>query len=55
VLVGDPAQIDNPFVDRRSNGLVYTREKMRNQVCSAHISLNRGERSELAEMAARLM
>lgn len=55
VLAGDPAQIDNPFVDRRSNGLVYTREKMRSQACSAHITLNRGERSELAEMAARLM
>lgn len=55
ILVGDPAQIDNPYVDRRSNGLVYTRDKLRNQPCSAHVALERGERSELAEAGARLM
>ena len=55
ILVGDPAQIDNAYVDRRSNGLVYTREKLKNQACSAHITLERGERSPLAEAGARLM
>jgi PhoH-like ATPase len=55
VLVGDPAQIDNPYVDSRSNGLVYTRQKMRGQPFAAHISLSKGERSPLAEAAARLM
>jgi PhoH-like ATPase len=55
ILVGDPAQIDNAYVDRRSNGLVYTREKLKNQSCSAHITLERGERSPLAEAGARLM
>ena len=55
VLVGDPAQIDNPYVDRLSNGLVYTRERLRDEACSAHVTLERGERSELAEAAARKM
>ena len=55
VLVGDPAQIDNPYVDQRSNGLVYTRDRLKNQACAAHITLERGERSQLAEAGARLM
>lgn len=55
VMVGDPAQIDHPYVDSRSNGLVYTRQKMRGQPFAAHITLSRGERSELAEAGARLM
>jgi PhoH-like ATPase len=55
VLVGDPAQIDNPYVDSRSNGLVYTRQRMRGQPFAAHIPLLKGERSPLAEAAARLL
>ncbi len=55
VLVGDPAQIDNPYVDRLSNGLVYTRERLRDEACSSHVTLERGERSQLAEAAARKM
>lgn len=55
VMVGDPAQIDNPYVDRRSNGLVHTRNKLRGQKLTAHISLTKGERSQLAEMGAQLM
>ncbi len=55
VLIGDPEQIDNPYVDRRSNGLVYTRDRLRNHACSAHVTLERGERSELAEAGAKLM
>jgi len=55
VLVGDPAQIDNPYVDRLSNGLVYTRDRLRHERCSAHVTLERGERSELAEAAAQKM
>jgi PhoH-like ATPase len=55
VLVGDPAQIDNPYVDSRSNGLVYTRQRMRGQPFAAHVPLNKGERSPLAEAAARLL
>lgn len=55
VMIGDPAQIDNPYVDSRSNGLVYTRNRLKGQPFVAHIALNRGERSELAEAGARLM
>ncbi len=55
VLVGDPAQIDNPYVDSRSNGLVYTRQRMRGQAFAAHVPLVKGERSALAEAAARLL
>lgn len=55
VLIGDPAQIDNPYVDSRSNGLVYTRQRMRGQPFAAHIPLNKGERSPLAEAGARLL
>ena len=55
VLVGDPAQIDNPYVDRLSNGLVYTRDRLRDESCSSHVTLERGERSQLAEAAAKKM
>ncbi|BCU77792.1 PhoH family protein [Luteolibacter sp. LG18] len=55
VLVGDPAQIDNPYVDSRSNGLVYTRNRLKGQPFAAHVALSRGERSELAEAGAQLM
>ncbi len=55
VLVGDPAQIDNPYVDSRSNGLVYTRNRLKGQPFVAHVALTRGERSELAEAGASLM
>ncbi len=55
VLVGDPAQIDNPYVDSRSNGLVYTRQRMRGQSFAAHVPLVKGERSPLAEAGARLL
>jgi PhoH-like ATPase len=55
VLVGDPAQIDNPYVDSRSNGLVYTRDRLKGLPFVAHVALSRGERSELAEAGATLM
>ncbi|MGD7654002.1 MAG: PhoH family protein [Verrucomicrobiales bacterium] len=55
VLVGDPAQIDNPYVDSRSNGLVYTQNRLKGQPFVAHVALNRGERSELAEAGAQCM
>jgi PhoH-like ATPase len=55
VMVGDPAQIDNPYVDSRSNGLVYTRNRLRGQSITAHIGLTKGERSALAEMGAQRM
>jgi PhoH-like ATPase len=55
VMVGDPAQIDNPYVDSRSNGLVYTRNRLKGQQITAHVCLTKGERSPLAEAGASLM
>ncbi|PTY08317.1 phosphate starvation-inducible protein PhoH [Opitutaceae bacterium EW11] len=55
VLIGDPAQIDNPYVDSRSNGLVYCYNRMKGQPLAAHIKLTKGERSKLAELAADLL
>ena len=55
VLIGDPTQIDNPYVDARSNGLVYCFNRMRGQSIAAHVTLTKGERSRLAELAADLL
>jgi PhoH-like ATPase len=55
VLIGDPAQIDNPYVDSRSNGLVYCHNRMKGQSLAAHVKLTKGERSRLAELAADLL
>jgi PhoH-like ATPase len=55
ILIGDPAQIDNPYVDSRSNGLVYCHNRMKGQAIAAHVKLTKGERSKLAELAADLL
>lgn len=55
VLTGDPEQIDTPYVDLRSNGLTFLVERFRSQTISAHVTLTKGERSELAEIAANIL
>ena len=55
VFTGDPYQIDNPYVDIQSNGLTYVLERFKGQKLAATITLTRGERSELAELAANLL
>lgn len=55
ILTGDPYQIDNPYVDSSSNGLTYLVEKFRGEKIAAHVTLTKGERSELAELAANLL
>jgi len=55
VLTGDPYQIDNPYVDSSSNGLTYVVEKFKDQDVAGHITLQKGERSCLAELAANLL
>ena len=55
ILIGDLAQIDNPYVDAHTNGLVYTRNRLQGQGFMAHVNLFKGERSEMAEVAANLM
>jgi PhoH-like ATPase len=55
VLTGDPNQIDNPYVDALSNGLTYTIERFKNSEIAGHVTLRKGERSPLAELAAQLL
>jgi PhoH-like ATPase len=55
VLTGDPYQIDNPYVDADSNGLSYVVQRFQGQPRAATISLLKGERSPLAELAANLL
>lgn len=55
VLTGDPYQIDNPYVDSSSNGFNYIVSRFRDQPIAAHIELQKGERSELAELAANIL
>ncbi len=55
VLTGDPEQIDNPYVDASSNGFTYLVNRFRGQPIAAHVEMRKGERSELAELAANLL
>jgi len=55
VFTGDPYQIDNPYVDSSSNGFNYVVSRFRPEAVSAHIELQKGERSELAELAANIL
>ena len=52
IFTGDLQQIDSPYLDKQSNGLAYMIDKMRGQKLFAHVNLVKGERSELAELAA---
>ena len=55
VLTGDPYQIDNPYVDASSNGLSIVAERFKEEAIAAHVTLQKGERSELAERATALL
>jgi PhoH-like ATPase len=55
VLTGDSFQIDNPYVDSANNGLVYLVERFKEEMISAHITLSKGERSKLSELASNLL
>ncbi|MDR0844817.1 MAG: PhoH family protein [Tannerella sp.] len=55
VFTGDIQQIDSPYLDAESNGLAYLIDRMRGQSLFAHVNLLKGERSELAELAANLL
>ncbi|GAC1478338.1 MAG: PhoH family protein [Candidatus Dormibacteria bacterium] len=55
VLTGDPNQIDHPYLDFRSNGLCYAIEKFKDNPLAGHVTLTKGQRSELAELAAKLL
>lgn len=55
VFTGDIQQIDSPYLDMHSNGLVYMIDRMRGQDIFAHINLLKGERSYLSELASNLL
>ncbi|PLR79212.1 hypothetical protein CU633_01515 [Bacillus sp. V3-13] len=55
VLMGDPEQIDHPYLDAFNNGLTYVVEKFKDQKISGHVKLIKGERSDLAQLAADLL
>jgi PhoH-like ATPase len=55
VLTGDPHQIDNPYVDHASNGLSVVADRFKRERIAGHVVLAKGERSELAELAANLL
>lgn len=55
ILTGDPYQIDQPYLDSLNNGLTYVVERFKEQPIAAHMTLTRGERSPLAELAANLL
>ncbi|MGR3810528.1 PhoH family protein [Jiulongibacter sp. NS-SX5] len=55
VFTGDIAQIDTPYMDEQSNGLTYLIDKLKGHPLFAHIKLEKGERSELANLANEML
>lgn len=55
VFTGDIQQIDQPYLDSQSNGLVYMIDRMKDQNIFAHVNLVKGERSQLSELASNLL
>jgi PhoH-like ATPase len=55
VLTGDPTQIDNPYLDKNSNGLTYLVSKFKDYPIYGHVFMEKTERSELAALAAEIM
>jgi PhoH-like ATPase len=52
ILTGDPSQVDNPYLDKTSNGLVYLVDKMKGSNLVGQVHLVKTVRSRLAELAA---
>lgn len=55
ILTGDPEQIDHPYLDEMSNGLMYAGSRFYGQKIAAHLHLSKGERSELASIGAAIL
>ena len=55
ILTGDPYQIDNPYVDAANNGLTTVVERFKGEAIAGHVTLVKGERSLLAEIAANVL
>ena len=55
VIMGDPFQVDSPFMDQNSNGLTYVTDKMKHSTLFGSVFFSQGVRSDLAEEAANLL
>jgi len=55
VLIGDLDQVDTPYLDGKSNGLIHTHERMKGYAITANVRLLHGVRSALSELAAKAM
>jgi len=55
ILTGDPYQIDNPYVDAASNGLTMVVERFKDHAIAGHVTMTKGERSPLAELASNVL
>jgi PhoH-like ATPase len=55
IFTGDIHQIDTPYLDSQSNGLSYLMDRVKDNPMYAHITLEKGERSELANLANQLL
>lgn len=55
ILTGDADQIDSPYLDSINNGLTYAADRMKKESIVAHVELKKGERSQLADIATKLL
>ena len=55
ILTGDIEQIDNMYIDETSNGLTYAVERFKKYDLSGHVTLQKGERSRVATLAAKIL
>lgn len=55
ILTGDPHQIDNPYLDSRSNGLTFVAERFKDQGLAGHVLFTKSERSALASVAVEIL
>jgi len=55
ILTGDPYQIDHPYIDSSNNGLTHVAERFKQEQVAGHVTLTKGERSVLAELATQLL
>ena len=51
ILTGDVRQIDTPYLDEQSNGMSYVIDRLKGRDLFCHVTLDKGERSELANLA----
>jgi PhoH-like ATPase len=55
ILTGDPYQIDHPYLDSSNNGLTTVAERFKPEAIAGHVTLSKGERSALAELATQIL